>query len=100
MSSLQHLNGEWKKLSAMLAVRMKETDTGHIISSDSQFATAAWHNVLRSWRAELDALIAQYPAPERYIEFTSPPLRDTGRPSQQSAIIAPLRRSPPVALTT
>jgi hypothetical protein len=100
MSSLQHLNGEWKKLSATLAARMEQTDAGHIISSDSQFATAAWHNVLRSWRAELDALIAQYPAPARNIELISPPLRDTDRSSQQSAIIAPLRRSPPVALTT
>lgn len=97
MSSLQHLNGEWKELSAMLTARMGQTDTGHIISSDSQYATAAWHNVLRSWCADLDALIAQYPLPARKIELASY-LSETDQLSQQSSFVEPLCRSPAAAL--
>lgn len=71
MSSLQQLNSEWKTLRDTLSGRIEQTDTGHIIYSESQFATAAWHNMLKAWHAELSDLLFQYPAPNRKIERAS-----------------------------
>jgi hypothetical protein len=61
MDTLQQLHKEWASFREMLAKKIDQSETGHVIYSDSQFAMAAWHNKLKNWRAELDRLMSDYP---------------------------------------
>ena len=60
MSSFQQLHDNWAALHATFAQKIGESETSRIISSDLQYATAAWHNRLKVWCEELDELMAEY----------------------------------------
>ena len=45
---------------ATIAQKIQESETEQTISSDLQYATAAWHNKLKAWREDLDRLMAEY----------------------------------------
>lgn len=75
MNSLRHLYREWEAQRDILLLLIEQSKTGHVIHTDGQYATAAWHNMLVAWRTELIDLMAQYSSlqPGEACEATTDP---------------------------